>query len=184
MANSSLDETVKKYPIEYNFLQPILGRLQHAEQAYRPGGPGNEDCRMGVLKLLYILQGQDAAFNLHLKTSDQSVASKLAGLFRHVEANFNYNHYRPLVRLILEKAPDTDIWKAVLDLINTVSHETPLSSIPFLFDATPKGPEQTCLLIKERIFEETYKCIFQDIKSFFIKYFEEKNWSTRVNAIC
>ncbi|QVM11787.1 hypothetical protein D8B26_006432 [Coccidioides posadasii str. Silveira] len=160
MANSSLDETVKKYPIEYNFLQPILGRLQHAEQAYRPGGPGNEDCRMGVLKLLYILQGQDAAFNLRSKTGDQSMASELAGLFRHVEANFNYNHYRPLVQLILEKAPDTDIWKAVLDLINTISRETPPSSIPPSFNATPvrftlssqKGPEQTCLLVEGRIF--------------------------------
>ncbi|EFW14915.1 conserved hypothetical protein [Coccidioides posadasii str. Silveira] len=151
MANSSLDEIVQKYPIEYNFLQPILGRLQDAE----------------------------------------GVCCFWAGRFTHLrQCDFNYDHYRPLVRLVLEKAPDTDIWRAVLDLIDT--RETTPSSVPRSFDATPvrftsssqKGSEQTRRLVEGRIFEEIRGCTFRDVGGFFAKYFEGKDWSARVDAIC
>nr|KMM71460.1 hypothetical protein CPAG_07767 [Coccidioides posadasii RMSCC 3488] len=129
MAGFSLDDIVGKYSLQ-NSLQPIFSRLQEAEQAYKPGEPGNEDCRIGVLRLLSILHGQDAAFNLRSKQGGQSVASELAGLFRHVEGNFNYDIYQPLVQLVLEKAPDTDIWKAVLDLIDVVTQATRITPPP------------------------------------------------------
>ncbi|EAS34035.2 uncharacterized protein CIMG_05059 [Coccidioides immitis RS] len=191
MANSSLDEIVKKYPIEYNFLQPILGRLQDAERVYMTDESGDETCRKSVLRLLSVLHTQDAAFNIPTKTRNQDVASGLEGLFTHLrQCDFNYNHYRPLVRLVLEKAPDTDIWRAVLDLIGT--RETTPSSVPPSFDATPvrftsssqKGSEQTRRLVEGRIFEEIRGCTFRDVGGFFAKYFEGKDWSARVDAIC
>ncbi|QVM05727.1 hypothetical protein D8B26_000436 [Coccidioides posadasii str. Silveira] len=80
MANSSLDEIVQKYPIEYNFLQPILGRLQDAERVYMTDESGDETCRKSVLRLLSVLHTQDAAFNIPTKTRNQDVASGLEGL--------------------------------------------------------------------------------------------------------
>ncbi|KMU88409.1 hypothetical protein CIHG_06209 [Coccidioides immitis H538.4] len=124
-------------------------RLEEADQALRnPNPPRSDACQKAVLRLLYFLQGQEAAFDLRSKTRDGSVASELATLFRHVEGNFHYDHYRPLVQLVIQKAPDTDIWKAVFDLIATVtqverSTPPPRPSLPIL--QTPRSRNTSSL---------------------------------------
>ncbi|EDN09515.1 predicted protein [Histoplasma mississippiense (nom. inval.)] len=74
----------------------------------------------------------------------------------------------------------------------SVPQSTPPASVPPSFDGTPvkstsssqKGSEQTCELMNPRIFEEIHGCTFRDVESFFDKYFEEKDWSGKTDAIC
>ncbi|EEH36147.2 hypothetical protein PAAG_00470 [Paracoccidioides lutzii Pb01] len=63
---------------------------------------------------------------------------------------------------------------------------------PPSFDGTPvkstsssqKGSEQTRELVNLRIFKEIHGCTFRDVEGFFDKYFEEKDWSGKADAIC
>ncbi|KLJ13696.1 hypothetical protein EMPG_11377 [Blastomyces silverae] len=55
------------------------------------------------------------------------------------------------------------------NLIDNISQTTPPASVPPFFDNS---------------MSEIHDCTFQDIKSFFDKYFERKDWSSKADAIC
>ena len=143
-------------------------------------------------KLLLALMGHKVAYNLRSKTGNSNVATELSKLFGLVQSGrYSYEHYRALSRLVVKKAPDLDVWNAVLDLIATVSRTTPPTSIPASFDGTPitsssasqQGGEQTQKLVEGRIFEEIRGCIYQNVEGFFSKYFEGKPWTERTKEI-
>jgi hypothetical protein len=67
--------------------------------------------RKVVLRLLAALMDSEAALDLHSKTNNRDVASELFGLSKRVrKGDFNYSYYRPLVKLVIEKTPDLEIW--------------------------------------------------------------------------
>ncbi|EEH34453.2 hypothetical protein PAAG_05502 [Paracoccidioides lutzii Pb01] len=125
----------------------------------------SEACHDAVSKLLTTLMGEKSAFHLRSPNDD-----------------CNYEHYRALIRLVIEKATDVDIWKAVFDLIVT-SRSTPPTSIPPFFDGTlvkstsssREGSEQTCELVNPRIFEEIRDCTFRDVEGFSTN--SDGNWA-------
>ncbi|QVM07912.1 hypothetical protein D8B26_002608 [Coccidioides posadasii str. Silveira] len=92
-----------------------------------------------------LLQEAEAIYETRQISSDNAIDSLdqlYQNLFKHLQRprfNHDYHCYRPLVRLVIQKAADTDIWKAVYDLIATVFRETPLASVLPLFDATPNA---------------------------------------------
>nr|KMM70826.1 hypothetical protein CPAG_07137 [Coccidioides posadasii RMSCC 3488] len=93
---------------------------------------------LGVSKPMAELSQEEAADNLHSRAFSQNVASDLADLFKSLQqGRFNYDDYRPLVLLVIQLAPDIEIWKAVLSLIAGFSRTTPPASIPPTFDGTP-----------------------------------------------
>ncbi|KAL2363317.1 hypothetical protein RJZ56_003744 [Blastomyces dermatitidis] len=183
MADSSLNDIVAKYPLK-DSLQPIFRRFQDAERVYGSNESENEICRMAVLRLLYTLQGQDTAFNLRSRTSGLSVASELARLFRHIETNFNYDDYRPAIQLVLGGAPDTEIWEAILDLIDTprkptISTPPPRPNFPSI--QTPRSHTTSSLVnssehrksIDSVLKEELLGVLHPDIPGFFEAVFGE-----------
>ncbi|PHH90114.1 hypothetical protein CDD83_4460 [Cordyceps sp. RAO-2017] len=132
--------------------------------------------------------GTKIAFRLLSRTSGRDVASELAVLFARIrKGDFTYSYYRPIVRLLLQKTSDVEIWSAVLDLITTLVRVTPPASIPATFDSTPithssasqQGAEQTRELVERKVFEEIKICTYRDVEGFFEKYFEGKNWTRR-----
>ncbi|KAI4106232.1 MAG: hypothetical protein L6R37_002319 [Teloschistes peruensis] len=136
--------------------------------------------------------GHKVAYNLRSKTGNSNVAAELSKLFGFVQSGrYNYEHYRALSRFVVKQAPDVDIWKAVFELITTVSRITPPTSIPASFDGTPitissasqQGGEQTQKLVEARIFEEVRGCTYQDVDDFFSKYFEGKPWTERTKEV-
>jgi hypothetical protein len=140
------------------------------------------------------LADTEAAFKLHSKTSSHDIASNMTRLFDQARnGSFNYTHYRPLVKLIIQKASDYDIWSSVLHLITKLSRATPVSlaSVPPAFESTPvthssasqQGAEQTRRLVETRIFEEIQGCTYRDVQGFFEKYFEGKNWTDRAQGV-
>ncbi|OAX81630.1 hypothetical protein ACJ72_04029 [Emergomyces africanus] len=157
-------------------------------------------------KLLLALMDEKIAFNLPSRITDGNVDSDLADLYKHLrkgKGNFMYDHYRLLVRLVIQRPLDdeiqnvktwnVDIWKAVFNLIDAVSRMTLSASVPPSFDGTPvpstslssqRGPEQTRELVEAKIFKEIQDCIHRDVGGFFAKYFEGRDWSGRADAIC
>ncbi|EDN06473.1 predicted protein [Histoplasma mississippiense (nom. inval.)] len=128
-------DIIANHPLS-DSLYRLQDLLQEAEQAYNATtDPQDAICQRAISKLLTTLMGEEAAFNLRFPASNKNVASELSRLFTCLQdGDFSYEHYRTLVRLKIQKATNVDIWKAVLDLITTVSRATPpprtVSSIP------------------------------------------------------
>ncbi|KJZ69638.1 hypothetical protein HIM_10977 [Hirsutella minnesotensis 3608] len=147
-----------------------------------------DDGQKAISRLLTALMGAEAALNLRSRISSRDVASELALLFASVrKGDFTYSYYRPLVRLVLQRASDSEIWSAVLDLISTLTRVTPPASVPATFDSTPithssasqQGAEQTRELVEKKVFEEIRFCTYRDVEGFFEKYFDRKEWTRR-----
>ncbi|KAI1987116.1 hypothetical protein LOZ53_004446 [Ophidiomyces ophidiicola] len=190
-------DVIKRYPL-HDSLDKLGDLLQEAEKVYEPrlisydGGSDSLDhlYRSAITKLVYTLQGTDAALNLSSQINDQKADSDLADLYtrlRKEKGSFNYSLYRTLVRLVIRKAPDVDIWKAVYQLIETVSQLTPPATVPPTSDGTPwrstsssqRGNEQTRKLVEERLFDEIRTCTHKDVGGFDAKYFRNKSWEER-----
>jgi hypothetical protein len=201
MANLSQNDRniIAEHPLD-KYLDQLRDALRRAEQKYEPNSLSHHDVVNGadsdpqkiISRLLYTLQGHEAALDLRSKTGSEDIASELSALFRRIrKGNFIYEHYRALSRLVVKQAPDVDIWNAVFDLITTVSRTTPPTSIPVSFDGTPitsssasqQGGEQTQKLVEGRIFEEIRGCTHQNVEGFFSKYFEGKPWTERTKEI-
>ncbi|OJD15290.1 hypothetical protein AJ78_04439 [Emergomyces pasteurianus Ep9510] len=186
-------DIIAKHPLN-DSLYRLQDLLQEAEQKYNDTtDPRDEICQQAISKLLTTLMGERAAFTLGSRTGDENLASDLASLFRRLQqGHLAYDHCRALAQLVLQKASDVDVWKAVLELTATISRSTPPASIPPSFDGTPvkstsssqKGSEQTRELVNPRIFEEIRGCTFRDVEGFFDKYFEGRDWSGKADAIC
>jgi hypothetical protein len=98
-------DVIARYPIN-DSLEHLQHLFEEAEEAYDASAdPREEICLRAITRLLYALQGVEAAFNLRSQRSDQDAASDLAnsevllsGLFRRLrQGDFNYEHYRALV---------------------------------------------------------------------------------------
>ncbi|EDN09008.1 predicted protein [Histoplasma mississippiense (nom. inval.)] len=202
---------IKNHPLT-NLVDRLRNALQEAERIYESrliydGADESLDqlYRNAISKLLSALLGEDAAYSLRSRMSNGNMASDLAHLVERLQkakGNFRYDEYRLLVRLVIQRPPDDelqgvekwniDIWTAVFNLIDNAPRTTPPASVPPSFDGTPvkstsssqKGSEQTHELVNLRIFEEICGCTFRDVKGFFNKYFEEKDWSGKADAIC
>lgn len=128
---------VAKYPLD-NSLDHLRDSLRKAEECYESGLTNYDDAGVNfdqrplkaVSRLLNTLQNHDVALTLHSKTENGDLASELYTLFRHVRnGNFNYEYYRVLLRLVIKKASNVDVWNAVFYLTKFISWTTPPSSI-------------------------------------------------------
>ncbi|KAL8698069.1 MAG: hypothetical protein Q9201_006780 [Fulgogasparrea decipioides] len=201
MANLSQNDRniIAEHPLD-KLLDHLQDPLRKAEQNNIPGSLSHDGIvnrpdqgpQKAISRLLGALQVHEVALDLRSKTGNENIASELSTLFRRVQnGNFNYEHYRALSRLVVKKAPDIDIWNAVLDLIITVSRTTPPTSIPPSFNGTPvtkssssfQGSEQTRKIIESAMFYEIKGCTYRNVGGFFEKYFEGRPWSRKSKAI-
>ncbi|PGG99670.1 hypothetical protein AJ79_08444 [Helicocarpus griseus UAMH5409] len=115
-------------------LDHLLDLLQDTEKLYtaRPiaydGAPDGlvEACQKPVTGLLHALLATEAANALQSRISGRDVASEIWRLFQRARnGDFSYTDYRPLVKLVVKKSHDFDIWNAVIGLIATTSQATP-----------------------------------------------------------
>ncbi|KAL8747174.1 MAG: hypothetical protein Q9190_000914 [Brigantiaea leucoxantha] len=152
----------------------------------------DNDQQTTLSKLLLALLGHQAAFHLRSKIGKSNLSADLFKLFNFIpKGRYDYEDYRMLIRLVITRASDTDVWNAVFDLVATSVTTTPPTSIPPTFTDTPvktssssqQGSEQTKALVEERIFQEIEKCTYQDVGNFFFKYFENTSWIERANKI-
>ncbi|KMW66850.1 hypothetical protein BDDG_11749 [Blastomyces dermatitidis ATCC 18188] len=168
MAELSSDEiaTVEIYPLR-NSLDRVRGFLQGAAEKSHGGAADGPDqtYQKAISKALIALMDAKAAYNLRPPIS-------------------SHDHYRPLVQLIIQKAPDTDIWKAVCNLITTVTHAEkstppPRQSLPIL--QTPRSRNTSSLAnssdlqgdIDRVLREELLEDLHADVPGFYAAYFDD-----------
>ncbi|RCI16304.1 hypothetical protein L249_2827 [Ophiocordyceps polyrhachis-furcata BCC 54312] len=180
--DNSLDCLTQTLQDVEDFYISISGLLDDSEKNFA------DNHQKTICRLLSALMGTEAGLSLRSATSSRHVSSELALIYARVRnGDFDYSYYRPLVRLILQKASDFEIWNAVLHLIATLTKETPPASVAATFDSTPiihssaslQGSEQTRELVERKIFKEIRLCTYRDVEGFFEKYFEGKDWTRR-----
>ncbi|OJD12146.1 hypothetical protein AJ78_07217 [Emergomyces pasteurianus Ep9510] len=187
-------DIIKQYPLN-DSLDELTDRLQGAEEVNDSRRSDSLDrlYRTAISKLIVALQGADAASKLPSQVNE-SLDLDLAGLYMRLgkeKGSFNYNPYRDLVRLVIQKAPDVDIWKAVYQVIETVSQLTPPATVLPTSDGTPwrstsssqRGKEQTRKLVEERLFDEIRTCTHKDVGGFDATYFQNKSWEGKFTDI-
>ncbi|PGH16588.1 hypothetical protein AJ79_01694 [Helicocarpus griseus UAMH5409] len=170
---------IARYPLN---LDPVHRLLQETEHPCPDGTADEADPtdQSAIWRMLVTLIEQRAAFYLSSRTSSENIALELSRICTCVLAgDFHYDHYRPVIRLILQKAPDVDIWQAAISLVTTVSRATPLVSVPLTQHGTPvkstsssqRGSEQTRQLVEERLFNEIHDCTYKGVGGVLCKIF-------------
>jgi hypothetical protein len=194
MANLFQDDRniIEQHPLD-NSLDRLRDTLRKEEESYDAADDDStQKLQKAISGLLGALLLSEAAGHLASRTESREIATDLLGLRRRVQnGDFNYEHYRPLVRCITQKASDVNVWSAVFNLIPPLSHITPPTSIAPSFDGTPirhtssshQGSEQTRQLLEGRIFEEIDDCIYRNVGGFFSKYFEGNEWTEQAVSI-
>ncbi|KMU85162.1 hypothetical protein CIHG_02944 [Coccidioides immitis H538.4] len=124
---------IKEHPLAGS-LNYLCGLLQEAETIYKShliSSDGVIDSldqlyQNALSKLFLALMDEVAALNLPSRIADQNVDSDLADLFKRIRrGHLRYDHCRPLVQLVIHKAPDVDLWKAVFDLLPSLEKLPP-----------------------------------------------------------
>ncbi len=201
MSNLSQDNctVIAKHSLN-NFLNYLQDSLWKTEQSYKLNfifydaavDSFDQEFQKTTSRLLIMLMSHEMIFNLRSETENEDLASELFTLFIRVRNdNFNYELYRVLFRLVIKKTSNFDIWNAVFDLIRFISWITSSTSISVSFDDTfithffisQQDDEQTYQLLKARVFEKIKNCTYQNVKEFFLKYFEDKAWTEHIKKI-
>ncbi|PQE07985.1 hypothetical protein CJF30_00011335 [Rutstroemia sp. NJR-2017a BBW] len=107
--------------------------------------------------------------------------------------DFDIKSIIPLVELVVNNAPDVEIWHAVFNLILTTSPKRVTPPIAFekaVFDtplrsssASQRGVEQTHDEVDQRILEELTGRVYYDVGDFYERYFEGKSWTNNTRDI-
>ena len=136
--------------------------------------------------------GHEAAYHLESKNGHGSPAAELLKAMNRIQtSSFNYAYFHSLSLLVIDQRPDADVWEAVFNLTNTLSHATPPPSAPASFDETPvtrssssfQGSEHTKKILEPALFHEIEYCTYRNVSGFFQKYFEDKSWERRSKVI-
>ncbi|KKZ65096.1 hypothetical protein EMCG_01336 [[Emmonsia] crescens] len=200
MAELSHDENaiIKKHPLT-NSLGQLSNLLRDAEKIYESrlisynGADDGLDqlyCNT-ISKLLATLQAENAAYNIRSRMSNKNMVSDLAHLVKFLQqGHFCYDHYRALVHLVIQRPPaaetcnveiwNVSIWKAVLNLIVTISRATPpprtISSIPqtpWLRNTSSFANSTEYRKYIDNVLKEELGELHVDIPGFFDAYFKD-----------
>ncbi|KKF92044.1 hypothetical protein CFO_g5604 [Ceratocystis platani] len=147
---------------------PLENRLDHLRERLRVDvdNPLHKD----IADLLYALVGSETAFSLPSPDGNGEVEVKLSSIRRDVRKGaVRLDAFRPLVRHVVDKSADTDIWEAVFDIINNLIVLTP---IPASIAPTSRGT-----------FEDIKNCTFRNVGGFWEKFFDPKRWRREQEAM-
>lgn len=147
-----------------------------------------------VLDLILALQSQPAARILPSRNGHGTLLGDLSGYVTLVDSNnFDIKSTIPLVKLVVNNAPDVETWRAVFDLIALTGPEQltpPTTFEKAIFDtplrsssASQRGIEQTHDKVDQRILEELTGRVYYDVRGFYERYFEGKSWTNKTRNI-
>ncbi|KAI1159506.1 serine/threonine-protein kinase Sgk2 [Nemania serpens] len=173
-------DIISEFPLK-DTLDQIRHRLRDVVDI---ANPRQED----VTSLLSALVISPTAFSLPFPDGNGNVAAKLFPIQQQVRGgSVEPGHFCDLVRHVVSKSPDIDIWEAVFDIIGKLSALTPpLSSIAPTFQETPVRSSSSRLsdsetrdIVERELFFEIRDCTFRDVGGFCDKLFNTKSWDER-----
>ncbi|GAB0135297.1 hypothetical protein EsDP_00003640 [Epichloe bromicola] len=158
--------------------RPLKNSLDHLRDKLRDNvdNPLEED----IALLLGALVGSPAAFSLPSPDGNGNVAGKLFSVLQHVRGDVaRLDEFLPLVRHVVDKSADTDIWETTFNIINTLSDlAPPPSNIAPTFRGTPVKTSSSRLadsetrdIVERELFEEIKNCTFRNVGGFWDKFF-------------
>ncbi|KAH6661767.1 hypothetical protein B0J14DRAFT_707992 [Halenospora varia] len=147
-----------------------------------------------VLDLILALQSRPAARVLPSRNSRGTLLGDLSTYVTLVDSyKFDIKSAIPLVELVINNAPDVEIWRGVSDLIaltNPKQLTPPTAFEKAVFDtplrsssASQRGIEQTHDEVDQRILEELTGRVYYDVGDFYDRYFEGKAWMNNAGDI-
>ncbi|KAG6979368.1 hypothetical protein BFJ70_g17137 [Fusarium oxysporum] len=115
-------KVISRRPLN-DLLNPFREKLQHSSDT--------ADTREDVANLLGALVASPAAFSLPSPDGNGNVAVRLFSIQQHVRGgSVKPDHFRTLIRCVVDKNTDTDIWAAVFTILENLGAITPpLTSI-------------------------------------------------------
>lgn len=168
---------ISEHPLN-DTLDPLRDKLRDTNDA---NSPRQED----VASLLSALVGSTAAFSLPSPNGSGNVAVRLFSIQQHVRGgSVKPDHFRTLIRCVVDKSADVDLWEAVFTIIETLGPLTPpSSSITPTFQGTPVKTSSNRLadgetrdIVEGELFFEIKDCTFRNVKGFCDKFFDYKRW--------
>ncbi|KAI4592130.1 hypothetical protein KJ359_011505 [Pestalotiopsis sp. 9143b] len=152
-----------------------------------------EDLRQDdIAGLLGALIVSPAAFSLPSPDGSGNVAAKLFSIQQQVRAGVvKLDQFLFLVRHVVDKSSDIDIWQVVFNIIETLNPLTPPpSSAAPTFRGTPVktsssrlADSETCDIVEGELFEEIRRCTFRNVGGFWDKFFDSKSWRKEQSAM-
>ena len=145
-----------------------------------------------ISNLLATLQLHPVARRLRSASSRRALDDELASLSGKVRLdNFDLSPFTPLTTAVANDDTDVEIWKAVLQIIDSISRITPLRSIPNSYLGTPftrstaahQDSTQIRSELEQPLLMELSGCTYDNTSDFEKKYFEEKEWSGQCSDI-
>ncbi|KND86475.1 hypothetical protein TOPH_08888 [Tolypocladium ophioglossoides CBS 100239] len=164
---------------------PLGETLKDVRDKLHAGAPPD-----GILaSLLGALVLSTAAFSLPAPEGSGDVAGKLLTMLQSVRGgSLEPEKLRPLVDVV--DSPDTDIWATVIDIIKVVNPLTPPSTLAPTFRGTPVkanssrlSDSETREIVERELFQEIKRCTFRNVKGFWDKFFDPKNWRREQKAM-
>ncbi|CAK7270987.1 hypothetical protein SEPCBS119000_004367 [Sporothrix epigloea] len=146
----------------------------------------DEVCRTDIENLLLILFDTSAAHRLHCRHRDGTVAAKLFTIRQNVRTgSLELTHFRQLIGAITAKSPDTDVWSAVLELINDTTTPSRLQPsvtpsgcwTPVKASSSRLGDSETRDMVERELFREFKDCTHRRVPKFFEKHFDMARWT-------
>ncbi|KAL2888597.1 serine/threonine-protein kinase Sgk2 [Ceratocystis lukuohia] len=162
---------------------PLKHKLDNFREKLRDDvdNPQKED----IIDLLGALFVSEAAFYLPSPDGNGNMVGKISSILQKVRRGaVGLDEFRPLVRHLVDKSADTDIWEAVFNITNSLSALTPLpSSVALKSKETPSKPSssrladnETRVIVEAELFEEIKNCIFRNVGGFWEKFFNSESW--------
>ncbi|KAL7938215.1 serine/threonine-protein kinase Sgk2 [Trichoderma chlorosporum] len=163
-------EVISKHPLN-DTLDSIREKLR------------DSNTQENVASLLGALVISPAALNLLLTDGAGDVAAKLFPIQRLVrKGSVDLDQFLPLIRHVIDKGTDIDIWQAVFVIIDKKTPQ--LNSLATTFRGTPiKGSSgrladsETREIVERELFSEIKDCTFRNVGGFFDKFFNPEGWS-------
>ncbi|KAI8626594.1 serine/threonine-protein kinase Sgk2 [Xylariaceae sp. FL1651] len=163
-------------------LKDTFNHIRHKLRDFDDANPHKED----VTSILSALVVSPTAFSLPSPDGSGNVAAKLLSILQHFRGGVvKPDRFCALVRHVVSKSSDIDIWEAVFNIIDNLGALTPPpSSNAPTFQGTPVRPSsnrisdsETRDIIERELFHEIKDCTFRNVEGFCDKFFGTKSWS-------
>ncbi|KAL7899215.1 serine/threonine-protein kinase Sgk2 [Trichoderma sp. SZMC 28014] len=186
------EEIIAEIPLG-GTLAPVRDRLCDANNT------DADDIGKEIATILSALVTSTAAYNL-IAPDGRNVAERLLPILQRVRrGTIQPGHFSALIRCVIDKATDVDIWEAVFAILDDLSAITPPSSniappssniappssnIAPTFKGTPVkssssrlGNSETRNIVERELFFEIKDCTFRNVGGFFDRFFDPERWS-------
>ncbi|KJZ70169.1 hypothetical protein HIM_10429 [Hirsutella minnesotensis 3608] len=183
--------TLTEQQLEVISNRPFNDTLDHIREKLRDCNEVDNLRQEDIASLLGALVASPAAFSFPSTDGNGSVAVRLLSILKHIRGGGGKPElFLPLVRRVIARAPDIDIWEAVFTIIESLDALTPPSSIAPTFKGTPVKPSSSRLgdsetrdVVEGELFFEIRDCTFRNVGGFWDKFFDSKRWRNDQRAM-